>query len=119
MSNKESKMYFVNYWGSHPSKGNDDCHAGEEFETYDEAYDAFHAPADLPHTPGHVIAFVELTGDDGSAFGSVYLVRRNPSFDRARNEREDAAFERMARSERATQAGMSFGCAGHNDARGW
>lgn len=109
--------FSVNFWGSHPSAGNDDCYTGEDFATYDEAYDAFHAKA--TGRDAHRYQFIELTGDDGTALGNAYIVRPNPDHDAGRCARESAAHDAADRSEHAMQAGMAFGCAGFNDAMGW
>lgn len=107
--------YSVDFWGSNPDEGNDDCHMGEEFPTLEQARAAYDSPEFPSHTPAYTVAYIVLSTPDGSLWES----KSNPAYDVARNAKEDVEFERMERAERATQAGMVFGCDGYNDAMGY
>jgi len=114
-------MFAVEFWGSDPDLGNDDCWYGGDHDSEAEARAAFSAPCD-----DHEVAFIVLsrhTGEVDERFGCPVLEelerRPNPAFDAARLERERAADDRAWRSEFAMQTGMAFGCAGFNDAMGW
>ena len=106
--------YIVNYWGSHPEAGNDDCWTGEDYATLAEAETAYacEGPCYPDGTPIGW-AYVEIVGP------GVDKVRHNPSHDAARDRREVAAYDRAWRREQAYQAGMAFGCDGYNDAMGY
>lgn len=120
MSEQAGNLISVDLWGSNPDEGNDDCFTGEEFPTLEQARERFSvllaSPSEFPsHQPAYQVAFIVLSNADGSVWES----KANPAYDAARNAAEDAAFERECRSERATQAGMEFGCDGYNDAMGY
>lgn len=117
-------MYSVNYWGSHPEAGNDDCWTGKDFATLDEAVACYLAtPAYDPH-PLHdasytaldsSTAYVELcvTGDWTPADGpEVYEVRANPGH---KPDKGDDDWRR----EMAMEAGMLHGVEAYNDVMGW
>ena len=92
--------YSVNYWGSHPDAGNDDCWSGEDFATLVEAESAF------ARNPGSCVAFVELDGPD------VYRVRK------VRDPRR-ADDDRAWRDEIAREEGMLCGCDAYNEVMGY
>lgn len=94
-------LYAVNHWGSHPSKDNDDCYDGKDFDAYGEAIDFYNTDA------GRDVEYIEFDGP------GVYLIRRNPEFNPTK---DDYSAER---SEAAMQAGMAFGCQGYNDVMGY
>ena len=103
-----SKAYSVNYWGSHPDAGNDDCWTGRDFDTREEAENVFLSEfKGLPGTPSRDVAWIELDGP------AVHRERANPGF---RPSRDDDSAER---SERAMQAGMAGGCDWYNDEMGY
>lgn len=99
--------FSVTEWGSDPTKEeNDDCWTGEDFTTLQEAETELRRL--LEGGAGRSTAFVLL---DGPGIQQTHPV---PSYHtpQARKEREHQR-EREAREdrqERATQAGMAFGC---------
>jgi hypothetical protein len=104
----------VNYWGSHPDAGNDDCWTGHDFATLAEAEAKFSEPPTF--TDGKPVlgtAYIELDGP------GVHKVRKNPDFDARAAAREAARDEAEWRRERAMQAGMAFGVDGYNDEMGY
>jgi len=102
--------YTVNYWGSNPDSGNDDCWTGQDFDTRDEAEACYHAPFDgLPGCPKSDVHTIELDGPD------VHLERRNPAFRASTEAASIADWER----EQAMQAGMGGGRDWYNDAMGY
>jgi hypothetical protein len=103
-----TKPFAVNFWGSHPSLNNDDCHTGSDFETLAQAEEAF-AKGSADHCTSHV----ELTGP------GVYRVRENAAHDPKRRAREMARDDAEWQRERAMQAGMGLGCDGYNDEMGY
>jgi len=117
--------YHVNLWGSKPGT-NDDCDTGETFETEAEARRCYEQ-AEKRFSPSALryAAWFELGVDyaerdaHGHQLVDTIAERRNPSYDRAAVERENAAYDAMCRNERAMQAGMAFGCQGFNDEMGW
>lgn len=94
--------FAVNYWGSHPADGNDDCWSGDDFETLEEAVHCFHNP-DLRNNP----RFIELDGP------GVYDVREN--LEHREESKEDSDWHR----ETQHQAAMAFGVQGWNDYEGY
>lgn len=103
--------YSVLFFGSHPDLENDDCWYGEDFNTLEEALACYQRPVrSVKNCPASDVEWIELDGAEGP--DGENLMRRNPSFRRARN---DGEWQR----EHATQAGMAFGCDGYNDAMGW
>lgn len=105
--------YAVNWWGSHPDAGNDDCWTGSDYETLEAAREAFMSKPGARHTPQHIIAYVELDGP------GVHELRQNPDFDARRMAREEAAEARAWRHEIAMEAGMLSGCDAYNEAMGY
>ena len=97
-------MYSVNYWGSHPEAGNDDCWTGEDFASFLEANEVFNRK--VGDRDNLDTAYVELDGPD------VYVVRKNPGF---RPSRKDDGW----RLEMAMEAGMLHGCDGYNEVMDW
>lgn len=109
------KPYAVNYWGSHPDAGNDDCNSGFDYATREEA-EAAYANDDPRYENGRPVTdwvYVEIDGPD------VNKCRKNPNYDEARARREAEAEERAWRREMAMEAGMAFGCDGYNDMMGY
>lgn len=106
--------YSVNYWGSHPDSGNDDCWTGYNFTTREEAEAAYAKPPTYGDgSPVTNTAYIEMDGP------GVHKTRKNPDFDGVRAAREAEAAERAWKQEIAMQAGMSFGCDGYNDVMGY
>jgi hypothetical protein len=104
------KLFWVNYYCSHPDEGNDDCVTGFDFDTLGEAEVMF--VLDNPtYNNGKLIrmehvAYVELDGP------GVNLVRENSSYT---PEPESNSWKR----EIAMQHGMAFGCDGFNEVMGY
>jgi hypothetical protein len=98
--------YSVNFWGSHPDAGNDDCYSGEDYVELYEAMNAFTAEVDDTS-----VRFIELTNvpwvDD------VLAVRPNP--DHVPSDPDD---NDDWKREIAQQAGMGLGIDAYNDAMG-
>jgi hypothetical protein len=112
--------YSVNLWGSDPDAGNDDCWTGADFATLDQAVACYRAlvmfpiEGQLSKACGHDWEFVELDGPN------LHEVTANPDQVSQRRHRLDRARSDGAwRREIATQAGMSHGCDGYNEAMGW
>ncbi len=99
---KAEHPYSVYEFGSHPDEDNDDCYAGEDFATIEEARAAYLA---TPNDRG--VAYIMLDGPD------VNEIRKNPSYRKPRRGNDEW------QSEFAMQAGMAFGCQGYNDAMGY
>lgn len=127
-----AKNYSITLWGSNPdTENNDDCWTGVDFATSAEACDVFMktghmAPGNLfdlldASNPGinhqayyaTSAKFVMLDGPD------VHLVAPCKNYDAKLAKREALEADADWASERATQAGMAFGCAGYNDERGY
>ncbi len=96
--------FTVNFWGSHPDEGNDDCFSGSDFSSAEEALAEFAEPCF-----DRSVMYVEVDGP------GVHELRRNFHYSASARTREDAA----ERSERAMQAGMGLGVAGYNDEMGY
>jgi hypothetical protein len=94
-------VYSVDYWGSDPDEGNDDCWTGYDFATLDEARAKFAAEPDAYHCSD--TAVIVLDGPD------VHEKRKNPGF--RPSKRDDSEW----RSEAVMQAGMLGGCEAYND----
>lgn len=105
-------MYSVNLYGSHPDANNDDCWAGDEFETKEEALRVFNNPWEYFSVRYHEssTAFVEIDGPD------INRVRKNPTF---KPSKKDSAFDRDWKRERAYEAGMCLGIDAYNDTMGY
>lgn len=103
-----SKDFSVNFWGSHPNRGNDDCYTGADYETLREAAIVFHSdPSKFTDVMSLTdCEYVELTGPD------IYEVRRNPEFVAPSVDLDDWQAE-IAREE-----GMLQGIEAYNDHMG-
>jgi len=106
------KPYAVNYWGSHPEAGNDDCWTGEDFATLAEAEAAFAKTVTDPYCDTDT-AYIEMVGP------GVDKIRKNPDYNEARAKAEAEADAKAWQREIAMEAGMAFGCDGYNDAMGY
>jgi hypothetical protein len=103
--------YTVDLWGSHPDRGNDDCWTGVGAETLAAAVRLLEGVAEWASwTDLRAAAWIIIM----DAEGNVVRERRNPDFDRSRDNGDDEW-----RRERAMQAGMAFGVAGYNDEMGY
>lgn len=117
--------YNVDLWGSDPddpaNEGNDDCWTGESYATKEEAVAAYRSVVMFPDAD----PLVRVCGRGGWAYVVIDgpdLHESTPNPDRAavrRHRREMDASSREWKRERAMQAGMAFGCDGHNDEMGW
>jgi len=113
--------YSVSLWGSRPGT-DDDCWTGLDFETMAEARRCFDEPERFFKSDLSSAAWFALTREyrlNGTNYSDEMGVRENPSYDRARIERERRMYDEMERRERAMQAGMAFGVDGYNDEMGW
>ena len=90
--------YSVNFWGSHPDLGNDDCWTGEDFETFEDAMKVYVAPVEDTSSE-----YVQLTGPNKE------IVRKNPDFVKSDVNNDDWL------AEIRREAGMLFGLQGLND----
>jgi hypothetical protein len=111
-------MYYVNYWGSHPDEGNDDCWCGQDYQCESEALAAYSATPDAIGCPTSDVAWVEFgryTGQivNGAREVERLQIRSNPYFRPSRNDREEW------KRERAWEAGMLHGVEAYNDAMGY
>ena len=109
---KAVRPYSVNFWGSDPDAGNDDCDTGIDFATRDEALAAFQDP--WPHVNAAYFrpedtAWFEVDGPD------LYDKRPNPAYRPRRRDDGDDEWRR----EQAMQAGMGLGVDAYNDAMGY
>jgi len=103
-------LHTVLFFGSHPDLDNDDCWAGADYDTYEEALAVYNDPdAHLPQMKQTTrdTEWIMLDSPAGP------LLRKNPAF---RPSRTNHAADL---SEMAMQAGMAFGCDGYNDVMGW
>jgi hypothetical protein len=100
-------MYEVLHWGSHPEDGNDDCHQGWDFDSFNEALAKFEEGA------SYRTAFIELVLPNQS------FVRKNEAFDPLRCAADARREEAEWRREIATQSGMMSGCEAYNEEMGW
>lgn len=109
-----ARPYHVNFWGSHPDAGNDDCWSGQSFATLDEAIAYYEKEHDCSD-------FVELVlGGDAS---DLYRTGRNPvrlalSEGEADTDEEDG-WEDEWRREQAMEAGMLHGTQAYNEVMGY
>ena len=100
MPTNPDKPFSVNYWGSHPDAGNDDCWTGEDFETEALARACFDK-GEIPAYAGvSDTEYIELTGPD------VWAVRINPLFSKKRRARELEKSSAEWTSEASWQARM-------------
>lgn len=120
-------LFSVNFWGSHPDEGNDDCYTGADYATLAEALQAFESGHLCDATCGcklearkcanldsayyrTSIAYVELDGP------GINQVRKNPTF---RPSRRRDNFDAEWKHEMAMEAGMLHGCEGFNEVMGY
>ncbi len=94
--------YHVDYWGSDPDEGNDDCWTGYDFSSLEEARAKFAADPDAYHY--NCTAVIVLDGPE------IHEERKHLGFRPSKNN-DDAEW----RSESVTQAGMMGGCDSAND----
>lgn len=116
------KPYSVTLWGSNPDEtDNDDCWTGDDFATCEEAIAAYCEVVMFPEDSQLARVcdrggweYVMIDGPD------AHEVTQNPDRVACRRRRQElAASDCEWRRERATQAGMAFGCDGYNDEMGW
>ncbi len=109
----------VEFWGSHPDEGNDDCWTGVDFNTLAEAEEFLLNPV-FPTYCGDPsgTAFFQLIQTSGENRIQERVIP-NPLFNAAKRDAKRRADDMMDRSEFSTQAGMAFGCDGYNDAEGY
>lgn len=102
--------YEVTVWCSHPDLDNDDCDTGEDFDNFRDAMKAYANPrAAFPRSfDDGCERFVMLEGPCN--------LRQIVILNKGICSHDDYSAER---SERAMQAGMTFGCNGYNDAMGY
>ena len=102
--------YSVNYWGSHPDRGNDDCYTGADFDTLRDALITYWNPASQFSDVMTLTdcEYIELTGPDG-----MHDIRRNPEFAAPAVDLDDWQRE-IAREE-----GMLQGVDAYNDHMGF
>lgn len=116
----DASPFSVTFWGSNPDEtDNDDCWTGTDFGTEAEAreYLAAALGGRIPSYCGDSAAYVMLDGPGAHTVAPVPAYHAPGAAEkRARREAREA---RAERSEYATQAGMSFGCDGYNDAMGY
>jgi len=114
-------VFEVNFWGSHPDAGNDDCWIAVDVRSLDEAR-AFVKNPTFPSYVGHPsgTAFFEIVDANGNPADDVRIeVHPNPLFNAAKRDAKRRADDMMDRSEFSMQNGMAFGCDGYNDAEGY
>lgn len=112
-----AKPFSVTLWGSNPDEtDNDDCWTGDDFATRDEAIAAYREVVMFPeaglaqHMGRGGWEHVMLDGPD------IHEITPNPDQPSCERRRRDLAQgDREWQRERAMQAGMAFGCDGHND----
>ncbi len=95
----------VNYWGSHPDAGNDDCWTGRDYEDPELALDAYLSDqnpcaAVYPTFMVTDCAFIELTGP------LVSGIRANPLYHSRDAKRQRALDDAEWQSEAMWQARM-------------
>lgn len=94
--------FSVLFWASHPELENDDCLVGADYDTVEEALEAFREECF-----DYSIAFIELDGvalPDGSN-----LLRENPHYNARQVKRDRATDNAEWRREIEHQAGMLGG----------
>ena len=97
--------YAVNFWGSHPDEGNDDCWTGKDYDSLEEARIVFESPASMFSKRMSLTdcEYIELDGPE------VYRLRRNPEFVAPSHDLDDW------RHEIAREEGMLGGIDAYND----
>jgi len=113
-------MYSVNFWGSHPDAGNDDCLCGEDFATLEGARAYFADPSLWVFNGGTFLVddcpYVELASGERSSDGVLTVetikVRKNPDY------RPDCGGGDDWRDEIAREAGMLGGVEAYNEVMG-
>ena len=142
----DKQVWSVNFWGSHPDKGEDNCHTGFDFDTEAEARECFSAYTGNPTALKAVRKkYVLEHGEKHWEWWITDLARSAPyvelvGFSRYSGATPDESsagqevgevwcylpsaddsddYERMCQSEAAMQAGMAFGVDGYNDAMGF
>lgn len=99
-------MFSVEFWGSHPDKGNDDCLTGLDFPTMADAQECFDNPwkdADFARYFKTSTAYIRLEGEGQEK------IRKNDAYKPSKGDNEWAR-------EIAHQDGMMGGCDAYNDA---
>ena len=138
----DKQVWSVNFWGSHPGCGEDDCWTGLDFDTEAEARECFSAYTGNPTALKAVREkYVLERGEKHWEWWITDLARTSPyvelvGFSRHSGPPTDAHTypqevgevwcylpsaddNDMCQSEAAMQAGMAFGVDGYNDAMGW
>ena len=138
----DKQVWSVNFWGSHPDKGEDNCWTGLDFDTEAEARECFSAYTGNPTALKAVREkYVLEHGEKHWEWWITDLARSSPyvelvGFSRYSGPPTDAhAYPQevgevwcylpsaddndMCQSETAMQAGMAFGVGGYNDAMGF
>lgn len=105
--------YSVDYWGSHPEEGHDDCYCGADFDTLEEAEEEY---AKDPNDSS--VAYVEMCEYVGEAEDDVrevvsIKVRQNPNYKPEQDNNDDDW-----RNEIAMEAGMLHGVDAWNEVMG-
>jgi len=105
--------YQINYWGSHPDEGHDDCHSGVDCATMKNAMYFFNQEVvDIN------VEYVELCESTGRTInGAIEVVRlkirANPNYKPRKDDDDDW------RREMAMEAGMLHGVNAYNDMMGY
>lgn len=94
--------YSVNYWGSHPDAGNDDCWAGHDFGALADAEKAYACGVPDGYALSADTSHVELSGHN------VRRVRGNPAYSPTPDNTDWSNEARM-------HAALAFGIVGWND----
>jgi hypothetical protein len=109
-------MFHVTLWESHPDEDNDDCGAGDDFESEEAAAAVYLAPQDhFRRMREGGYTHVMFEGPSGR------LIRELPDAaeTRRRRAREARESDEEMRRELAMEAGMLGGCDAYNDMMGW
>ena len=106
--------FCVEFWGSHPEAGNDDCWTGDDFSTEAAAREQFNNPVFTLYCPSGSVAYIQLTRVENENEVHQLAVRKNDGFMPCRHH-ANSDWNR----EIAMQAGMMGGCESYNDTMGY
>ena len=110
--------FCVEFWGSHPDAGNDDCWTGDDYETEAAAREAFANPTFTSFCRSQDVAYLQLTRVENGNEVHQLAVRPNPGCNPKLREWARTHGNDEWKREIAMQAGMMGGVEAYNDALG-
>ena len=109
--------YSVNFWGSHPEAGNDDCWSGTDFSSLAEAREYF--ASSLADVPEPDCCFVELAKGVRDYEGTPFVETIEVVQVAEPSKGGDDDFDREWQREIAREEGMLGGYGAYNEVMGY